>query len=275
MKKIFITLALALYASSYAQIEFSNKTKKTYQELLSKAIANGLDEDAAKKEAIQNKEFIQLQNEDLQKAMKKGKNSDFFVSKDFSKVILHKKVAIIPFITDIDDNTTKKQSKKQKIADQKDLSERIQESLYRFLMKKQFDYTVEFQDIGRTNQILKNSGVLNTLTSTPLEEIAKLLGVDAIISGSFLQEKNRESLGSTAAKAYLTMGTSLLLSSTKKTQGNLNLKVSDGISGDVLWRMEREEKESGGSEESSIGLVNSIMKKVAKGFPYDKQLLEK
>ena len=68
----------------------------------------------------------------------------------------HKTVAILPFQSTI---TFKKQPKnfdaEANKADEKKLATGMQEGMYTYLLRKSKDFTVNFQDIERTNALLK------------------------------------------------------------------------------------------------------------------------
>ena len=129
-------------------------------------------------------------------------------------------------------------------------------------MKKQFDYSVEFQDIEKSNQKLISTGTINTLSSTTAQELAKVLGVDAIITGSYKQIVDKSS---NTQKITSLMSYGLLGSMTARAKGKVKVAITDGKSGDILWRMEYDED---GSAKNVEDIVEDIMKQVTKHFPY-------
>lgn len=64
------------------------------------------------------------------------------------------------------------------------MSKSIQSSMYTFLLRKSTNSTVEFQDPDKTNILLEKAGVADKL-----DEIAKVLGVDAVLRGKFETEQ--------------------------------------------------------------------------------------
>lgn len=261
MKKLFIFLLLIIASQGYSQkIEISKNTKKLYDQLIADATGAGLSKDDAIRSTLENPEYKKLLQKDLGDSNKKANKKGITYSKNFGYIALHKKVAIIPFVTDITDNKTKKkkQSKKQRIEDESDLSTNAQQGLYNYLMKKQFDYSVEFQDPKRTNQLLKASGVLKMLSSTTDDQLAEILGVDAVIRGEFAQEINK------GASTVALLASPIPLKRAKTT-GYVTLAIGDGETGDVLWRIDMERKE-GGSDVNDI--IDHVMKQVSKLFPY-------
>ncbi|WP_300675665.1 hypothetical protein [Soonwooa sp.] len=185
---------------------------------------------------------------DLQTSLDKSKNKNIFLSKRYDDYIIeHKLVAIIPFSVDIEGENKKQiTSKKERVRNEKEIEERIQESLYKFLLKNQNNYSIEFQDISTTNLKLKNSGIMSTLYTTNKEDIAKALGVDAVIAGDYVQKMNNK----------------------ESKSGIIKITLFDGKSGDWVWKLD----ENAGSKYSLIDetdkLMNSLMDKVVNYFPY-------
>jgi len=175
----------------------------------------------------------------------------------------HKVVAILPFDTKM---TYKKQPKDFSVEANRDkekaMSSSIQSSMYTFLLRKGSNYTVEFQDIDKTNILLKKAGMTDKLGDYTKDEIAKALGVDAIISGKFETEQTKSESGAIV--------TTVLFGGlgTKTGSGALTMTINDGKSGDLLWRFFKSMNDSVLS--SSDELVDRMMRKVSRNFPYNK-----
>lgn len=189
-----------------------------------------------------------LSSTDIQNSITKSKNKNVFLAKRYDEYIgEHKIVAVLPFSVEIEGENKKQiTSKKERVRNEKEIEEQIQESLYKFLLTNQNKYSIEFQDINTTNLKLKNSGIMSTLTTTPKEEIAKALGVDAVIAGNYDQKmKNKDS-----------------------KSGIIKITLYDGPTGDWVWKLD----ENAGSKYSLIDetdkLMNSLMEKVVNFFPY-------
>lgn len=185
---------------------------------------------------------------DLQKNLDKSKNKNIFLSKRYDDYITeHKIVAVLPFSVEIEGENKKQiTSKKDRVRNEKEIEEKIQESLYKFLLKNQNNYSIEFQDISTTNLKLKNSGIMSTLYTTNKEEIAKALGVDAVIAGDYVQKMNNK----------------------ESKSGIIKITLFDGKTGDWVWKLD----ENAGSKYSLIEetdkLMNNLMDKVVNYFPY-------
>ena len=171
----------------------------------------------------------------------------------------HKTVAILPFETRI---TYKKQPKNFSAEANRDqeqsMAKSIQASMYTFLLRKSKSYSVTFQDVDKTNILLKKAGV--DLQSTTREELAKILGVDAVLGGRFETEQTK-SEGAALASAIMFGGMG-----GKTGTGSLFLTLNNGSDGELLWRFFKTMDDGIGS--STDDLVERMMRKVARNFPY-------
>ena len=180
-----------------------------------------------------------------------------------TEVIKHKTVAILPFDTKI---TYKKQPKNFSAEANRDqektMSKSIQASLYTFLLRKSKDYSVSFQDVEKTNILLKKAGVYDKLDETTRDELAKILGVDAILGGRFETEQTK-SEGAAIATALLLGGMG-----GKTGTGSLFLMLNEGEKGELLWRFFKTMDDGIGT--STDDMVERMMRKVSRNFPYAK-----
>ena len=178
-----------------------------------------------------------------------------------SMVALHKTVAILPYEVTI---TYKKQPKNLNAeADrnqEKAMSKSIQSSMYTYLLRKGKDYSVTFQDVDKTNILLKKAGMLDKMDEFTKDEIAKALGVDAVIGGRFETEQTK-SQGAAIASAVLFGGLG-----GKTGTGSLTLTLNNGADGELLWRFFKTMDE--GIMSSTDDLVERMMRKVSRNFPY-------
>lgn len=265
MKKIILTLALILSAQQYnAQfgsiaeglINMNSRSKQAKKQK-AKEIKAEEEADVTIKEAMTG---------NVSKNAKLLAEHGVIVSKQYDNLVkTHKKVAILPFSISLKDETNSKQSKKENVQNQKETMEVLQEGLYNYLLKNHHDYSVEFQDIERTNQILKSSGIMNTLKLTSKEEIAEALGVDAIISGEYVKAKSKE--GMINFMKSIADNTGELDSNKSET---IKLTLYDGKSGDMVWKMDRQEKEKYPFDifDEPEKVMDLILEKVTSYFPY-------
>lgn len=177
----------------------------------------------------------------------------------------HKQVAVLPFKVTIDMKHLPKNVTPEMIQQQqKDEALEIQKILYsRLLQKSQEEgYTVGFQDADQTNALLLKAGwSLDSLMSHTKDEIAKVLGVDALISGT-IQQTHPTSTGMAVAQ------TLLFNFSGSTNRVDINLTVHNGADGQLLWSYDHNDK--GGLMNTTEGMMKSLMKKVAGNFPYKK-----
>lgn len=175
----------------------------------------------------------------------------------------HKLVAILPFATKISYKKQPRNFNAEANRDQeKTMSKSIQSSMYTFLLRKASDYTVEFQDPDKTNILLKKAGIQDKLDEVTKDEVAKILGVDAILGGSFETEQTKSEAGAIAT-AVLFGGFG-----GKTGTGTLTLTLNNGTTGDLLWRFFKTMNDSITS--STDDLVEHMMRKVSRNFPYAK-----
>lgn len=180
-----------------------------------------------------------------------------------STIATHKTVAILPFVVKI---TYKKQPKNFSAegnkAQENKMANSIQSSMYTFLLRKANDYSVTFQDVEKTNILLKKAGLSDKLDETTKDEIAKILGVDAIIGGVFESEQTK-SEGAAIATAVIFGGFG-----GKTGTGSLTMTINNGNDGELLWRFFKTMDDN--ISTSTDDIVERMMRKVSRNFPYQK-----
>ena len=197
------------------------------------------------------------------KAQFEGSKQVFESPKLKAEKATHKLVAILPFATKISYKKMPKNFNAEANRDQeKTMSKSIQSSMYTFLLRKASDYTVEFQDVYKTNILLKKAGIQDKLDEMTKDEIAKALGVDAVLGGSFETEQTKSEAGAIAS-AVLFGGFG-----GKTGTGTLTLTLNSGASGDLLWRFFKTMNDN--ITTSTDDLVEHMMRKVSRNFPYSK-----
>jgi hypothetical protein len=187
-----------------------------------------------------------------------------FESPNLKSIIAkHKIVAILPYTVSI---TYRKQPKgfsaEANKAQEQSMSTSIQGSMYTYLLRRGKDYLVSFQDVDKTNVLLKRAGMEGKLNEFTMDEVAKTLGVDAVIGGRFETEQTKSD-GAAIATMILLGGLG-----GKTGSGSLTLTLSNGADGDLLWRFFKTMDDTVGG--STDDLVERMMKKVSRNFPYEK-----
>lgn len=195
------------------------------------------------------------------------KSADFDAA--FTK---HKTVAILPaeVTTQLRPNQAKKVSAEQIDQMTETTGYDIQDKMYSWLLRRsdKYHYTVSFQDITRTNSLLKQAGInYSDLKSKDRAEIAKILNVDAVMQNRSKMEKPMSEGAAIAVglfTEYITEGLVGAWGSTNKVETTIN--IHDGRSGGLLWKYDYEASGSVGS--SSAKLVDALMRNASKKFPY-------
>jgi hypothetical protein len=188
-----------------------------------------------------------------------------YTASNFSTALArHKKVAILP--AEVTMQVRPNEAKKMTAEQMADLANKtaydIQEKMQGWFLRRsdKFSYTVTFQDVNKTNALLKSAGISYAdLKTTDRAQLAKILGVDAVMQDRLSMEKPM-SEGAAVAVGLLVGA----WGSTNKV--NTTINIHDGASGDLLWKYDYEASGSVGS--STAKLVDALMKNATKKFPY-------
>lgn len=175
----------------------------------------------------------------------------------------HKILAIIPFFTNLD--------LKEELNgnDLKSLEERegyaVQDALETYFGrgKRRKKFSVDFQNTKNTNAILAQSNITYANIDTyTIKQLSEVLGVDGIVSGNLdLNILLSEGIPSDFSFIDYILGDA--------NYGRIGIKVSDGETGKLLWKYEKEINKKSGR--NTTDLIESMMKKATRKFPYDKE----
>jgi len=142
------------------------------------------------------------------------------------------------------------------------IARNLQQSMFTYLLRKSDKYSVSFQDVDRTNALLKSKGVYAHMDELPEDSICKILGVDAVIKCSYSYEKTASRGGAIA--------TTILFGSMggKTGSGSLTMQIYGGDDGNLLWRFYKamDDNVMGSTDQ----LMERMMRKVSRNFPYEK-----
>ena len=173
-----------------------------------------------------------------------------------------KMVAILPLRVTI---SYKKFPKNYNAADnavqEKEEGINMQQGMYTYLLRKSSNYIVSFQDVQGTNILLKQAGVFDKLESITADSLAKILKVDAVIQSSYAYERTGSEAAAIAKTLVFGFGGSTV-------SGSLTMQINNGADGNLLGRFYKEMNE--GIFSSANELMERMMKKVARNFPYEK-----
>lgn len=179
------------------------------------------------------------------------------------EITKHKLVAILPFGVSITykrppKNYDAQQSRNEEIS----IAKNLQQSMYTYLLRKNNTYFVSFQDVDRTNALLKSKGIYDKLDEITQDSVCKILGVDAVIKCGYSYEKTA-SEGAAIAKMVLLGGLG-----GKTGSGALTMQLYNNTTGDLLWRFYKAMDDNIMS--STDQLMERMMRKVSRNFPYEK-----
>ena len=175
---------------------------------------------------------------------------------------VHKNVAIVPFRVTIGYKKLPKgfDLEGNRLEEQKS-GLNLQQGMYTYLLRRSTDYFVSFQDVERTNALLRKAGVIDKIDETLPDELCKILGVDAVIKCSYAYEKTGSEAGSIAVAVLFGVAG-------KTGSGNLTMQINNGTDGALLWRFYKEMNETAFSSGNEI--MERMMRKVSRNFPYMK-----
>lgn len=179
----------------------------------------------------------------------------------------HREIAILPFRVSIDTKRIKNFDPESVRQSAQAEGFEFQQQLYvRLLQKSEIEkYRVSFQDVERSNALLVQAGIpLDSLSFRTKEELAGVLGVDAILSGTIRQSQ--------PTSQGMAMAQTLLLGFHGSTQRvDITVSIHDAATGVLLWTYDHTDSGGGftGSMANAVeAMVKSLLKKIAGNFPY-------
>ncbi len=190
--------------------------------------------------------------------------TNLFEHPDFETIAKdHKSIAIVPFSAKIKfrpkqmKDLTTEQLKEMETSE----GHSIQNAMYSWFLKrkKRGKLLIDVQDPKHTNALLMKNEVDFEIT-TP-EELAKLLEVDAVITGNFETDKPMSD------GASIALG--LLVGFWGTTNSALiNMSINNAEDGMLLWNYNKRVRGSLGS--SNDQLINTLMRKASRRLAYTK-----
>ncbi|NND15626.1 MAG: hypothetical protein HKN89_04830 [Eudoraea sp.] len=177
----------------------------------------------------------------------------------------HKVLAIIPFIThlDLEENISRNEYKKLEEKEGYEVQNALETYFGRGNKRKKF--SVDFQNIKNTNAILlQNDITYKNIDTYTIKQLCKLLEVDGIISGNM-------DLTILLSKGVPTNFNFMDYITGKSDYGRIGIKISDGATGKLLWKYEKEINKKSGR--NTVELIDKMMKKATRRFPYEKERL--
>lgn len=179
----------------------------------------------------------------------------------------HQTLAILPFIAHLDlkNNSTPKELNEQEAKE----GYAVQDALETYFSrgKKRKKFTVNFQNTKNTNALLAQHNITyDNIDVYTMKELAGILQVDGIVSGSL-------DLNILLSKGVSSSFSLLDYFNGKANYGRIGIKISDGITGKLLWKYEHAIDKKTGKNTTSF--IDNMMKKATRKFPYDKEKIKK
>ena len=116
------------------------------------------------------------------------------------------------------------------------------------------------QDVEKTNTLLRKNNLIDKLAESSPEELAKILGVDAVIKCSYSYQKTKSEGGAIALTLLVGFGTGSVAT------GALTMQINDGKNGELAWRFYKQMSEDVMS--SPAAMMERMMRKIGRNFPY-------
>jgi len=175
----------------------------------------------------------------------------------------HETLAILPFLTNLE--------LKNKVTpeDLKALEEKegyaVQNALETYFSKwgKKKKLPVEFQNTRNTKAILAQEGIdYKNIDVYTMKQLSEILGVDGVISGTL-------DLNVLLSKGVATDFSFTDYFSGDADYGRIGVKISDGTSGKLLWKYEKQINKKTGK--NTTDLIDQMMKLAIRKFPYERE----
>ncbi len=189
---------------------------------------------------------------------------DIYESSRFNQLgMQHEVLAIVPFITQLELEQDVSENELKELAEREGHAVQNALETYFSIRKKRKKFNVDFQNVEETNAILNQNGVTyKNIDIYTVKELSKMLGVDGIISGSL-------DLNVLLSKGVAKDFNFLDYLRGDANYGRIGIKISDGSTGKLLWKYEKEITKKSGK--NTTELIDKMMKAASRKFPYDKE----
>ncbi len=175
----------------------------------------------------------------------------------------HEILAILPFLTNLDlkDGISKTELR---VLEEKE-GYAVQNALETYFSqrKKKKKFSVDFQNTQNTKAILAQNKInYENIDVYTVKQLSEILGVDGIISGNM-------NLNVLLSKGIPTEFSFMDYFSGNANYGRIGIKISDGETGKLLWKYEKEINKKSGK--NTTDLIDRMMKLATRKFPYDRE----
>jgi hypothetical protein len=175
-----------------------------------------------------------------------------------------KSIAILPFEVKVQYNRLPKNVTLEQIhKNEQELSFVMQSQMYTRFLQKNHQFPVSFQDVDMTNMMLKRNNInVEKLSEFSKDELARLLEVDEVISGSVLTTKPMSTGAAVALGVLFNVWGAT-------NQADVTVSLHSGNDSQLLWKFNHVYSGSVGS--SPDQLTKAMMRPIARKFPYKKK----
>ncbi|MCG2461271.1 hypothetical protein K8352_10975 [Flavobacteriaceae bacterium F89] len=175
----------------------------------------------------------------------------------------HHILAIIPFFTNLELKVPVSKEEQNELEKKEGYAVQNALETYFSMSQKRKKFSVEFQNIKNTNAVLTQNNInYQNIDTYTIKQLSEILGVDGIISGN-LELNILLSEGAETDFSFI----DYILGDAD--YGWIGIKISDGKTGKLLWKYEKEITKKSGK--NTDDLIDKMMKAAARKFPYDKQ----
>ena len=193
--------------------------------------------------------------------------TSLYENPDFDQIATdHKIIAVLPFKAKVElrpkqmEKMTPDQFKELELSE----GESIQNAMHSWFLKrkKRGTLSIDVMEPKRVNTLLLKEGItIDNINGYTTEDLAQILGVDAIISGTFETNKPMSDGASIALGVLIGFwGTT--------NSATINMSVNNAKDGQLLWNYNKKVRGSLGS--SSDDLINTLMRKASRRMAYTK-----
>ncbi|MGB5554225.1 MAG: hypothetical protein WBM83_06155 [Flavobacteriaceae bacterium] len=175
----------------------------------------------------------------------------------------HEVLAILPFLTKLD--LKEDISIEELVALEEKEGKAVQAALETYFSnrKKKKKFSVDFQNVKNTNAILAQHNITYAnIDVYTIKQLKEILNVDGIVSGNL-------DLNILLSKGVSTDFNIMDYFSGGANYGRIGIKISDGITGKLLWKYEKEINKKTGKNTND--LIDRMMKLATRKFPYDRE----
>ena len=193
---------------------------------------------------------------------------DIYQSSSFDELSEnHELLAIVPFLTQLELEQDLAKVEKKRLAQNEGYAVQDALEVYFSNRRKRKKFQVEFQNTDDTNALLAQNGITYAnIDIYTTKELCEILQVDGIISGNL-------TLNILLSKGVPTRFNLWDYLNRNSNYGRIGIKISDGQTGKLLWRFEKEITKKSGK--NTTELIDKMMKQASRKFPYDKERKKK